>query len=199
MMDTSIVDRAQKRIIGLLKHAGISIKDVADEARTPYSTAREMLTKPGRLSIPWLNWYAGFFGITTDYILSRDNPNKEIGNSLKAAREHDGLSLKDAHKLLGTTECALEAIEVGEMEAPLSVVQKAVGLYGIPSDFIIGSTTQVQDAVIPAALFTDIRFLLICQEIHKKPELIKIFSMLNRLQDKDLVRLSKVIELLVND
>jgi hypothetical protein len=29
--------------------------------------------------------------------------------------------------------------------------------------------------------------------------LIKIFSMLNRLQDKDLVRLSKVIELLVND
>ena len=121
-MDTSIVDGAQKRIIGILKNAGISIKDVANETQTPYSTVLEMLTKPGRLSVSWLAWYADFFGITTDYILSRDNPNKEIGNSLKTAREHAGLSLKDAHKLLGTSECALETIEEGEMDAPLSVV-----------------------------------------------------------------------------
>jgi hypothetical protein len=34
----------KKRMLGLLKHAGISVKDFANEAQTPYSTTREMPT-----------------------------------------------------------------------------------------------------------------------------------------------------------
>ncbi len=194
-----IVDEAQNRIKMILDHGGINIKDIANETQIPYSTVREMLSRPGRLNIPWLIWYASFFGTTTDYLLSRDKPNKEIGSSLRLAREHAGISLKEAHELLGTSEYALEAIEKGEMEAPLSVLQKAVEEYRLPYEFIMGSADQAQDVTIITTLFRDIKFLLICQDIHKRPELQKTFSLLRGLPDKELGRLSKVIEYLVSE
>jgi hypothetical protein len=46
-LDTSIFDGAQKRIIEPLKRVGIGVKDIAGETQTPYSTACEILTKPG--------------------------------------------------------------------------------------------------------------------------------------------------------
>lgn len=196
---SEIVNEAQNKIKKILEYGGINVKDIAQETQMPYSTVREMLSKPGRLNIPWLTWYASFFGTTTDYLLSRDRPDQEIGNRLKQAREHAGLSLKEAHERLGISEYALDAIESGAMEAPLSVLRKAAEGYKIPYEFIMGSTGQAQEAEIITTLFQDIKFLLICQDIHQRPELRKTFALLRGLPDKELSRLSRVIEHLVRE
>jgi transcriptional regulator with XRE-family HTH domain len=151
------------------------------------------------LSIPWLDWYADHFGATTDHLLTRDNPDKKIGENFKLAREHAGLTLKDAHGRLDTTEYTLNAIEKGDMEAPFHVLQKAVKEYQVPSDFILGVTEQSSDTEIITTLFRDIRFLLICQDIHRRQELRRLFSMLRGLSDNELGRLTKVIEHLVTE
>jgi hypothetical protein len=74
----SITDTAQNKIKGILKHTKTTIKDISNQTNTPYTTVYETLNKPGRLNIHWLAWYASFFGVTTDYLLSRDKPDKEI-------------------------------------------------------------------------------------------------------------------------
>jgi transcriptional regulator with XRE-family HTH domain len=198
-MSTALVTRAQNKIKKMLAQGGLNVKDIANETHIPYSTIRDALNVTGRLSIPWLSWYADHFGATTDYLLSRDNPDNNIAENFKLAREHAGVTLKDAHGRLDTTEYALNDIENGDMEAPFHFLQKAVMEYQVPSDFILGVTEQSSDTEIITTLFRDIRFLLICQDIHRRQELRRLFSMLRGLSDNELGRLTKVIEHLVNE
>ncbi len=198
-MPDKLVAGIQNKIKKMLTQSGTNVKDIANITQIPYSTVRDSLNINGRLNIPWLNWYANHFGATTDYLLMRDNPDKKIGANFQAAREHTGLSLKDAHRHLGTTEYALDAIEKGEMEAPLCVLRKAAESYQVPSDFLLDADEQNADTEIITTLFRDIKFLLICQDIHRRQELRKIFSMLRGLSDSELGRLTKVIEHLVNE
>jgi transcriptional regulator with XRE-family HTH domain len=198
-MPDKLVSDTQNRIKKMLAQSGLNVKDIANETHIPYSTVRDTLNVTGRLNIPWLNWFADHFGATADHILSRDRPDQKIGENFKLAREHAGFSLKDAHKLLGTSEYALDAIENGEMEAPVHVLRKAVEEYQVPADFILGMAEQNRDTEIITALFRDIKFLLICQDIHSRQELRRLFAMLRGLSENELGRLAKVIEQLVNE
>jgi transcriptional regulator with XRE-family HTH domain len=198
-MNEQLVTDAQNKIKRMLIQSGINVKDIATDTDIPYSTVRDSLNITGRLNLPWLHWYADHFGVTADYLLSRDHPDQNIGDNFKAAREHAGLSLKDAHGPLGTSEYALDAIEKGEMEATVRVLWHAVEEYHVPSDFVLGVTGQSKDTEIITALFADIKFLLICQDIHGRQELRRLFTMLRGLSDKELGRLIKVIEHLIND
>jgi transcriptional regulator with XRE-family HTH domain len=198
-MTDKLVTGAQNRIKRMLAQSGLSVKDIANQTHIPYSTVRDSLNITGRLNIPWLNWFADRFGITTDHLLSRDHPDQKIGENFKLAREHAGLSLKDAHGPLGTSEYALDTVENGEMEAPVHVLRKAVAEYQVPADFILGVTEQSRETEIITALFRDIKFLLICQDIHSRQELRRLFTMLRGLSENELGRLAKVIEPLVNE
>jgi transcriptional regulator with XRE-family HTH domain len=190
-----LVDKAQAKIKEILEREDLSVKKISSEKQLPYTTVRDVLHTPGRLNVPWLDWYAGFFGTTTDYLLSRDNPNKETGENFRLARENADLSLKESCGLLGISEYALRAIEAGEMEAPLSIFKKAIGVY------ILGTEQDGQgnDAEIFTSIFRDIKFLLTCQDIHKRPQMKKLFSMLRVLSDDELSRLSRVVEPLLHE
>lgn len=198
-MSDKLVTDTQNKIKNIISQSGLSVKDIAAETQIPYSTVRDSLNITGRLNIPWLNWYAEHFGITTDFLLSRDKPCKNIGGNFKLAREHADMSLKDACRRLVASEFALDAIEKGEMEPPVHVLQKAVEEYQVPSEFILGITEQSKDADIITDLFRDIKFLLICQDIHRRPELRELFSLLRGLSENELKRLVKLIEYLVNE
>ena len=198
-MPDKLVAEVQNKIKMMLTQSSINVKDIANITQIPYSTVRDTLNITGRLNIPWLKWYADHFGTTADYLLMRDNPDKKIGVNFQAAREHAGLSLKDAQEQLETTEYALDVIEKGEMDAPLRLLRKAAESYQVPSDFLLGADEQSTDTEIITTLFRDIKFLLICQDIHRRQELRKLFSMLLGLSDSELGRLTKVIEHLVNE
>jgi transcriptional regulator with XRE-family HTH domain len=196
-----LVDKAQAKIKEILEREDLSVKKISSEKQLPYTTVRDVLHTPGRLNVPWLDWYAGFFGTTTDYLLSRDNPNKETGENFRLARENADLSLKESCGLLGISEYALRAIEAGEMEAPLSIFKKAIGVYQVPPEYILGTEQDGQgnDAEIFTSIFRDIKFLLTCQDIHKRPQMKKLFSMLRVLSDDELSRLSRVVEPLLHE
>jgi transcriptional regulator with XRE-family HTH domain len=103
----------------------------------------------------------------------------------------------DASALLGISEYALEAIEGGEMEVPLSVLRKAVEAYQVIYEYILG-IEQGSDVAL-ATLFQEIDLILLCQEIYKRPELLKIYSLIRGLGEKDVGRLLRVIDCLVNE
>ena len=190
---SELVNDIQAKIREMLDSEGISVKSISAERQVPYTTVRDNLHMPGRLNVLWLDWYASLFGTTTDYLLSRDQPNKEVGEKFRLARENAGLSLAEASSLLDTTEYALKSIEAGEMEPFLSTFQKAVEVYQVPPEYIL-ATGQGADEESIASVLRDINFLLTCQEIQKRPDLKKLISMLRPLSDDDLVRLSRVIE-----
>lgn len=198
-MPIKLVTDVQNKIKKMLARNGINVKVIAEMTHLPYSTVRDSLNIAGRLNISWLNWYADYFGTTTDYLLARDKPDKIIGENFQFAREHAGLSLKAAQEDFGTTVYALNAIETGEMDAPLLFLRKAVDSYHVPSDFILGVAEQSMDTEIITALFRDIKFLLICQDIHRNNQLRRLFTILRGLSDNELIRLTKVIEHLVNE
>jgi transcriptional regulator with XRE-family HTH domain len=142
-----------------------------------------------------LDWYASFFGVTTDYLLSWDKPDAEVGDRLRLTREQVGFSLAEGAALLGISEYSLDAIEAGEMEMPLSLLRKAVEGYQVDYKFILGLEGQLDDI---AKLYQDIKFILLSQEIYRRKELVGIYSLLRSISEEDVGRISRFTACLVS-
>jgi transcriptional regulator with XRE-family HTH domain len=199
--DSTAAEVAQKKILGLLKKNGLSIKKVAEMREIPYSSVREALKIPGRLTVDQLAWYAEHFGVTADYLLSEGGLHedmRDIGLNFKMAREGAEVSFTDAQKMLGVSGALLDLIERGEADASVGLLRKAVKNYGVSYDFILGATDSNEDVELLNVLFRDVRFLLTCQDLYRRPILKALFTSLRRLSDDELQKLVQVVDGIIN-
>lgn len=192
---------AQKKILNLIKKSGLNVREIAEIRKMPYTTVRESLNIPGRLTIDHLAWYAEYFGVTADYLLfekETDKDLKDIGINFRMAREGAELSLENAQQKLGVTSILLDLIEQGKVDASVSLLRNAIVKYGVSPDFLLGAADANENSELINALFKDVRFLLTCQDIYRRSDLKVLFTTLRRLSDDELQKLGQVVDNIID-
>ena len=108
----------------------------------------------GEVNVPAtaLNFFADYFGVTTDYLLGRDEKRDgegeeaakdinfpvEFGKRLKALREAKGLKQHEMADVMGIKLCQYQCYEYGEIGVPLEVLNFFADYFGVTADYLLG-------------------------------------------------------------
>lgn len=108
----------------------------------------------GKVNVPAtvLDFFADYFGVTTDYLLGREEKNDEkgkesamdknysveLGKRLKALRELKGLKQREMADIMGIKLRQYQRYEYGEIGVPLEVLNFFADYFGVTADFLLG-------------------------------------------------------------